>query len=157
MSRLIGRNGCLVRLIVDKFNVRVNFKPQGNNYVVEITGHPKSTQKAVNQLVNNLESELNHPHMIIFKFPLSHIHIVIGKNGSRLTSYSKTFGIQITVRPEQDEACCRINGQIEQCQAAKAAIMELIEKNSVSISRRLKIPSSYHKQVDYPLIIFVSL
>lgn len=145
IKRLIGKNGKLVKTLVEKHSVRINFTKRSQLDTVEITGRPKDIHVAYRHILDRLETDINQVSSIVLRLPLTCIPLILGKGGSRIYSLSKKHHVRMSVRREGSESCCTIEGSVQQCEVVKRVILDLVDSHSVT--REIRVPANLHKHV----------
>jgi len=162
---LIGQNGKYVVRLEDKYSVKINFPRQSGEYgdnkreplkpdEVLVKGGRKGVAQAKSELLDALEVEKETNNVLQFTVPGRAIARVLGRGGASINEIKGETGAQLEIErsAEDKTACVRVSarGTKEAINAAKAAILAIVDQVSEETTDTLFIEQKYHRAIIGP-------
>lgn len=162
---LIGQNGKYVVRLEDKYSVKINFPRQTGEYgdnkreplkpdEVLVKGGKKGVSQAKLELLEALEVEIETNNVLQFTVPGRAIFRVLGRGGASINEIKEETGAQIDIErnAEDKTACVQVTarGTKEAINAAKAAILAIVDQVPEETIDTLFIEQKYHRAIIGP-------
>ncbi|KAK9719344.1 hypothetical protein K7432_004879, partial [Basidiobolus ranarum] len=160
---LIGVGGRYVKRLEDTYNVRIKFphsaEKNGDNDEEEtqrpdeviVKGNKKDVAEAKTEIQQLIEFEQEHGHTLNFDIPARCLPHVVGRNGAKINEIKEDTNTKIDLgRPEDendDDAMVPvvIQGTKQGIEAAREAIMAVVEDQQSRVSITMEIDPDHHK------------
>ncbi|CAL1287284.1 unnamed protein product [Larinioides sclopetarius] len=150
-SKIIGRNGAVISKIRKDHNVQTKFpeRDSANDRVITIIGHEKDAEAAKEAILKLVEEQLLRNFELTVEVDPQYHSKIIGRNGAVISKIRKDHNVQ-TKFPERDSANDRvitIIGHEKDAEAAKEAILKLVEEQEDMHKEELLIYSEVHSHI----------
>ncbi|GBM34136.1 Vigilin [Araneus ventricosus] len=154
---IIGQKGKDVRSMMETYDVNIIIPPQNEQSdVITIKGPPENVAKAKEALKERIEQlELEKQDRLLRSFQLT-VEVdpqyhpkIIGRNGAVISKIRKDHTVQINF-PERDSANDRvitITGYEKDAEAAKEAILKLVQEQEDMYKEEVSIDSRVHSRI----------
>ncbi|KAI6110629.1 hypothetical protein EDD16DRAFT_1239358 [Pisolithus croceorrhizus] len=163
-ASLIGQNGKYVVRLEDNYDVKINFPRQsGDNGEgkrelkadeVVIRGGKKGVALAKNELLEALDFEKETNNTLKFLVPGRAIARILGRGGATINEIKDETGAQLDIeRSTEDktaDAYVTARGTKDAINAAKTAILAIVEEVPEEASEILYIEQKYHRSIIGP-------
>ncbi|GBN12360.1 Vigilin [Araneus ventricosus] len=154
---IIGQKGKDIRSMMETYDANIIFPPQNEQSdVITITGPPENVAKAKEALKERIEQlELEKQDRILKSFQLTvevdpqYYPKIIGRYGAFISKIRKDHNVQINF-PKRDSANDRvitITGYEKDTEAAKEAILKLVQEQEDMYKEEVSIDSRVHSRI----------
>ncbi|CAL1268500.1 unnamed protein product [Larinioides sclopetarius] len=154
---IIGQKGKDVRSMMETYDVNIIIPPQNEQSdVITIKGPPENVVKAKEALKERIEQlELEKQDRLLRSFQLT-VEVdpqyhpkIIGRNGAVISKIRKDHNVQINF-PERDSASEKvitITGYEKDTEAAKEAILKLVQEQEDMYKEEVSIDARVHSRI----------
>ncbi|KAI6046041.1 hypothetical protein EDC04DRAFT_2631698 [Pisolithus marmoratus] len=163
-ASLIGQNGRYVVRLEDTYGVKINFPRQSGDIgegrrelkpdEVVIRGDKKGVAQARNELLEALDFEKEMNNTLKFTVPGRAVARILGRGGATINEIKDETGAQIDIeRGTEDktvDVCITARGSKDAINAAKTAILAIVEQVPEEASETLYIEQKYHRSIIGP-------
>ncbi|KAG8907944.1 hypothetical protein FRB99_001452 [Tulasnella sp. 403] len=159
---LIGPSGKYVNRMEETHGVKINFPRDNAGFgeagngkreqlkpdEVVIKGGRKGVASAKAELLELVEFEKQHNHILKFNVPTRAIARILGRGGATINNIKDTTGAQIDLDKEESSpgnTTITVKGTVQETKEAKAAIMAIAAEVGEEATETLFIESKYHR------------
>ncbi|GMM37540.1 Scp160 protein [Saccharomycopsis crataegensis] len=149
--RLIGPKGLYVNRLQDKYNVRIKFPHEdqaAKKDEVIVKGPSKGAKKAIDELKDLLNYEIENGHKSVVSVPTAAISRIIGKSGSKLNALRDEFGVEIDIADKADShSKVEITGTKQAIKEVEAKIKEVVNEVENTITEELEVDPKHYRAI----------
>lgn len=150
---LIGSGGKYAIRLEEKYGVYLSFPREGKDQKpdeVIIRGGKKGVASAKSELLEAAAFEAETRQEAKFTIPTKTIAQLVGKSGATIKGIKDETGAEIDIDREGDDkekATVTVRGDKKAITAAKAAVLELVERVAEEVNISITIEPEYHRSI----------